>query len=59
MKKTLLVLLCLMIILSGCQTGSSMPVQTAPHPNRNSGNTNPDSALSFAAAGAGNFLGRK
>ena len=32
MKKTLLVLLCLMIILSGCQTGSSMPVQTAPTP---------------------------
>ena len=32
MKKTLLVLLCLMIILSGCQTDSSMPVQTAPTP---------------------------
>ena len=32
MKKTLWVLLYLMIILSGCQTGSSMPVQTAPTP---------------------------
>ena len=32
MKKTLWVLLYLMIILSGCQTSSSMPVQTAPTP---------------------------